>query len=499
MKPSCSTNSVCSTSHARELIEAAREDTIVIVDLDETLILRNTTEEYLNSIRPRSVGAVLLYALDILKPWNWLPAAVKGEKSRDWIRVMVMTVLFPWTLILWKRRAPGLVVEHGNIALIRELKKSRSRRKILATLGFAPIVAPIIRQLGVNWADVITSSFWLGLRDRSKGKRYLIERTLGPQVLVRALMITDPGEDPDLVRHVATCCCVNWPGASYIPAMSDVYVPFAYIEKVKHSDKRYLRNAILGEDVPFILLASSWISVNFSLHALSTIMLVLSFWCIYETGYYENDRVADDFEGNTAVSNKYKSYKRSMGIILPWGWALAIAMPGLALLQFIQPSSSKLQTFGLSFSYSLMLWFGLLLCMRLTFWCYNYLDKQTRMWFYPLLQFYRYFSCAIITTTNLAGAILLIAQIFARWFSYLVYRHGGGSWPQLPVALIRWVLLLFLMGGIAIGAQRIEEVMSWQAIIIVSYCTFKARRQLWSTVQQVRSIKQPQETETKGL
>lgn len=485
---SISSSSICSVSDARDVIEAAGENTPLIVDLDETLLLRNSTEEYLDSIWPRALGAVLLYALDVLKPWNWLPRSVRGEKSRDWMRVLTATVLFPWTLMLWSKRAARLVARHENVMLRHALNGSRSKYRVLATRGFAPIVAPLVKHLGMDWDAVLASRFWCGALDRSKGKLALLESALGSEAIKHAVLITDPGEDDEVVGRVATPCCVAWLGARYVPAMSDVYVPFAYIETVKHRDKRYIRDAILGDDIPLILLAYSWISPDPISHAISMIILVFSFWCIYEIGYYENDTVAFRFECSPVLSQEYKSFTRQPVNWLPWVWAMTIAMPGLALLELSEHPSGDAWAVTEDVGCSAAMWIGFLFCVRMTFWAYNYIDKTTRMWLYPLLQAYRYFGCIIVSVTNLLGAMLLMAQVLARWLSYLVYRHAGGSWRELPVALIRAVVVFFLMGGVAMGTQRFREVISWQGLIIILYCLFRARKQVVALLREAGPI-----------
>lgn len=488
MNRNSSVQPLCSVSLAKDMLQAAREDTVLIIDLDETLFLRNSTEEYLNNVWPRPIGAVLLLALDVLKPWNWLPMPVGGEQSRDWMRVVLMTLFFPWTLIRWRMRAQKLAVQHSNPILVRALKRTSSRHKVLATLGFTPIVAPLVRHLGVDWVDVISCRFWGGARDRSRGKRSLIEMALGPEVVSRALLITDPGEEPEMLSCVATICCVQWPGARYVPAMSSIYVPFTYIENVKHAEKHYLRDAVLGDDIPLIVLAASALSPNPLLHAISMTALVFSFWCIYENGYYENDKVAHQFECNPVVPMKYQCFERQMGSWLPWAWAITIAIPGLVLLYVTESTSGDGWTALQSFAYYAVVWLSFLICVRFTFWCYNHVDKKTRIWFYPLLQSYRYFGCVIVSATNLLGSMLLIAQVIARWFSYLVYRRCGGSWPDLPVALMRWMLLVFLIGGVALGSDGIGALLTWQGVSIFLYCSFRARKEFLTLIRQARPI-----------
>jgi hypothetical protein len=64
----------------------------IIVDFDETLCLRNSTEAWLGAARPGFVAACLLRCLDVLAPWRlW-----RGIE-RDALRVALVRRLFPAT------------------------------------------------------------------------------------------------------------------------------------------------------------------------------------------------------------------------------------------------------------------------------------------------------------------------------------------------------------------------------------------------------------------
>ncbi|MEY2832853.1 MAG: hypothetical protein RLZZ574_2112, partial [Cyanobacteriota bacterium] len=46
-------------------IANATQDNPLIIDFDETLLLRNSTAEYINSLRPRLLGFLLIMVLKI--------------------------------------------------------------------------------------------------------------------------------------------------------------------------------------------------------------------------------------------------------------------------------------------------------------------------------------------------------------------------------------------------------------------------------------------------
>jgi hypothetical protein len=43
----------------------------ILLDLDETLYLRNSTEDFIDSARPRLLALILMCFLDLVKPWRW--------------------------------------------------------------------------------------------------------------------------------------------------------------------------------------------------------------------------------------------------------------------------------------------------------------------------------------------------------------------------------------------------------------------------------------------
>jgi hypothetical protein len=93
----------------------------IIVDFDGTLLLRNSTEAYLDAACPRQIAAFLLAFLDMTKPWRLLPGANRTWIYSDWIRMMTVTVLLPWSPLLWRRRAPSVARLHVNASLLDRL------------------------------------------------------------------------------------------------------------------------------------------------------------------------------------------------------------------------------------------------------------------------------------------------------------------------------------------------------------------------------------------
>ncbi len=484
----------CSTSEAIEIVEAAPEHTTILVDFDETLFLRNSTEEYLNSLQPPVLAVVLLMLLEKLKPWSWLPGM--EPQARDWLRVVLATLLFPWTLLLWQGRARQFAETQSNLTLIAALKQKPTSEIIVATLGFYPIVKPILAAMPLRVDRLIGCRLWWGgWSDRLKGKLLLVQQFLTPKVIERSVVITDSTDDNPLLATAAYPCLVKWPQALYRPALADVYFPFLYLEKGKHPGENYFARVVLYEDWLSLVLTTSWLSSQPLLHALSMLFLVLSFWCIYEIGYVENDRIAEKYEAKPKLSATYQSYINRYDPWSPWIWAIFFAIPGLILLNSLDISASREY---LSFwqinpgqlGIKAGLWLVLLLAVRLTYRIYNFIEVQTRLWLYPVLQVYKCFGFLLVTATNAVGSLSFAAYVLARWMPYLIYRRGGDR-QNFPEQLMRCILFFFFLSTILAGTGQVSLLLNWQAGAILSWLIFRARYQILEQVRQVHWINHP--------
>src|SRR5271167_3617126 len=82
----------------RALAELRRFRGPVLVDLDETLYLRNSTEDFIDTARPAILALLLMRLLDVVLPWRW----TGGERTRDLWRVRCIMLLLPWTRAAWE-------------------------------------------------------------------------------------------------------------------------------------------------------------------------------------------------------------------------------------------------------------------------------------------------------------------------------------------------------------------------------------------------------------
>ncbi len=487
-------------SEAIDLITKANKNANIILDFDETLFLKNSTAEYLDSLRPRLLGLLLLELINFFQPWSWLPKPFQNSQIKDWFLVIIPTILLPWTWFLWQIKAKQLAENYGNQELMEAVKHSDSHRIIITTSGFNFIINPILKYLPIRQNMLLGCRFWQGASDRRQGKLKMIREKLPQSSIESAIVVTDSYDDLPLLQVVQHPCLVIWPLAKYTQPLKNVYLPFFYLEKVKRVGENYTLRVIAWDDVPILLLAFSWQAHNSLLHGLGIIFLLVSFWCVYELGYYENDRVAEQYEEKPKLSITYHVYKEMMNTWHPWFWSLIFGLVGVGILEkagginllftskFLETSFSTLNPILLPS----LSWLGFLLLLRLCFWIYNHLNKHTRTWLYLLLQSFRYYGFLAVTATNPVGTSLLSSQILSRSVLYVVYRYSGGNadnWPkQVPEKLLRLLMFIFLLSAIAFGSQSFALWSNWQGWAIIAWCLVQGQGQIKRMLSQVRPV-----------
>ena len=210
-------------SKAIECVSNAKRNNTIILDFDETLLLRNSTAEYINSLRPRLMGFILIKFLDVIKPWAWLPHPFRGKKVRDWFLVVVPTILLPWTLVNWQGKAKQLAVEYGNTELIWAVNSNAEATIIVASLGFKFIIDPILQHLPMKYDLLVSCRFWRA-SDRIKGKLLMMQEVLSESEIKSAILVTDSEDDLPLLQVVEQPCFVIWSLAKYITPFKDFWL-----------------------------------------------------------------------------------------------------------------------------------------------------------------------------------------------------------------------------------------------------------------------------------
>ncbi len=276
-----------------------------------------------------------------------------------------------------------------------------------------------------------------------------------------------------------------------------IYIPLLYSEKVKRPDRRYFLNNILGEDFIILALSLSYFSYHPWLNVLGLFLLQMAFWCIYELGYIENDKIGEKFEDKAILSYNYKSYEYSFGFWQPWLWSLGLSILGVFVLA-IDGVTEALKIDFLAFgeysyrlywiSKELIYWMLFLLFLRGLFYVYNNINKQSRVWFYLLLQTCRYCGFLVVMTTNVVGLMLLVSSILTRSIQYILYRYLGGknsSWPMdFPRYFFCLLIYLVLIGILAANDRDISLLLNPQVLLISVFCLLRGSKHFYKVSTQ---------------
>ncbi len=443
----------------------------ILLDLDETLYLGNSTEDFIDSARPGLLALLLMRTLDVIKPWRW----TGGDSTRDVWRVRCVSVFLPGTQRSWRRRVAGLASSLANEPLLTALK-ARSTPPIVTTNGFHPIVIPLVAALGLTDVQIVcarVSTF----ADRRDGKLRLAVDALGAETVSQSLVLTDSTHDLELLDACARPLRTLWPGARYRPAFSGVYFPGRYTTRIKRPGERYILRGILQEDFAFWVLSSLALAAVPIAHVMGLLFLLISFWAIYEVGYVDNDLIAARFEDDPQLSAAFQTAPPAASLWAPWAWALASGAVAIALLRW--PNAPGLLDFAI--------WAAVLLSTYGWFALYNRLDKATRVWLFPGLQFLRTAAFVTLVPVGLIGSIALGAHVLAKWVPYLFYRTGSGKWPDTKFHLTRLLFFVVLSLLLAV-AEGASILWSGTALALLGWNLFRARQELvaaWTAARRI--------------
>jgi hypothetical protein len=326
-------------------------------------------------------------------------------------------------------------------------------------------VAPLVAALGLTDAKIVAARA-LCFEDRRGGKLRLAVRVLGPETVRRSLVLTDSAQDLPLLDACARPLRTVWPEARYRPALSGVYLPGQYIAQVKRPGQRYIIRAVLQEDFALWVLSSIALAAMPALHVLGLLLLLLSFWAIYERGYVDNDLIADRLETDPELTANFREAPVATPRLTPWLWAVTSGALAILLLRWPGPAVPT----------DFVVWAMVLVATSLWFRLYNRFDKATRVWLYGGLQLFRGAAFAALVPVSLIGAVAIGAHVLARWLIYHRYREGG-AWPDAPTHLIR-LLFFTLLSAVVAMADGPALLASWTALALLGLNLYRARREL---------------------
>lgn len=445
----------------------------VLLDLDETLYLRNSTEDFIDTAWPGIFAFPIIRLIELFGPWRW----TGGTATRDNWRVMAIILLFPWTLILWRIRAKRLARQFANTELVAAARNHQGDLAIV-TAGFGPVVAPLIRGFGLPECPIICARPFVPA-DRRDGKLALARQHFGTDYLARSLMVTDSPDDRQMLDHVGRGIETLWPGARYRPAFAGLYVPGRYLSAVKRPGTGYIRRAVLQDDYLLWLLCSIPLAALPFAHAGGLLFLLLSFWAIYEQGYIDNDLTGARREQDPRLSAQFHDSELARRNPEAWIFAAICGLIGLWLTD----------SGGSDFQLRALIWGVVLVATHGFFLVFNRLDKGHRVWVFPVLQLARAGAFATVLPVMPVAVAAIGAYVMEKWLPYFLYRldrsrssaagateNGEPAAWTLPLNTIRlmFFVILLAVSGLAVG---ISPLASWSTLALLILFSFKALRE----------------------
>lgn len=452
----------------------------VFVDFDHSLFLSNSTEEFLGSARPAFLAAIILKVLATIRPWLLLSRDRGYFVWRDAIRVWCIIILMPWTLFLFRRKAPQLFNRYLNQGLAQALRQSTSDKVIIISFGFGFIIRQLIRESEFVRARLVASGIWHPARLRLRGKLRQMEIDSIAADPATDIVITDSDEDDsDLLATFSNGFHVQWPDQKTLGAHHGIYLPFYYLAKIKRSPEFFLKSTLLEEYPLFVLAFILYQPLHWTV-MLSGSLLFLGFLIVYEIGYHENDHIGARHERAPKLSEEFHRQQSYRIEPSAWYWLIGLTVIAIALLdqQFIlsilarlgiTEIGSHLQAQALLIG----LWVFMAVLVRLTFYVFNHVPLLWRIFVFFPLHLLKYFSPAIFFSLQPAGFALLSAQVIRTWSVYAI-RRCGGDVEFIVSQLIRLMFLVLLLVGFALWTSFGTVFAAWQTWVILAWCIVRS-------------------------
>lgn len=431
----------------------------LVLDFDYNLYLGNSTEDYLRTLRPAWLAYVLIstttFFVRVFGPFWGMSIHV----WRDFLWAQITWLMFPWARLGWKRTARRLMAEKLNREIVAAVNTSSAQRIVIISLGYDHIQSTLVKLLPFK-AELIASRVgWRAHNLRIKTKRKALD-LMSEEEIRHAVFVTDSKDDRDLLELFGNSHCVPWTKTAPFP-FAGVYVPFRYTAEGKYAVPDILWNQHFTEDLIVLMLAYAGSFADL----LAIPLLFVSFFCVYEMGYYENNTLAVAHEENPTVAaghaafSSYGIYRQGML------WASVTGLLGCLLCE--------MKT-GLAVAY----WVAALLTLRGVFYWFNRLTPRNRVYLFPFLQILKMFSYAPVIGMNPAGILLLVAQVMRQTTNYMIYRNEGNTTIFKRQA---HRLLIFVMGTtiLLLSGHSLLILHDWQFYAGLLWCIYRVLREAY--------------------
>ncbi len=418
----------------------------VFYDFDNTLFLDNSTNLYFNTIRPRWLVLVIFSILNFI----FDKFKINRFVWEDYIKTIIGIYLFPISYLKWRFYTGKFFAQRLlNSELLNNDFKDR-KKFIIISFGHKELIEPILKHMGIDYHLVASKIFLFPNNIRKKGKLHYVSKYLEEGDKDKALFVTDSKDDSELLDYFDNSFLIVWRQQTPIN-FHNVYVPLKYTADCKYNIKDILWKQHIGED--FIILLFAY-SIFMPLDLFALFMLFLSFFAVYEIGYYENDFKASKNEEKPSLSGKQKEYENYpiyKGSII---WATITSFIGIYYFS---------NNFLIDYIFWILVLFGLFFTFRL----FNNLKPENRVYIFPFLQIFKTFAYTLVLKINPIGMVLLFAQVMRQTTNYYIYRFGGDyrKFKRQNHRLLIFILVTVIL--YIINVINLNNILTLQFLLIV--------------------------------
>jgi hypothetical protein len=388
----------------------------VFVDFDYTLFGSNSTELFIASCKPSLLVAIIEFVVRRCVPWR-LTGLSGHFRLRDFVCCMAIIILCPWSIFLWRRRAPQLFARHASPEIASRLSEVALPRVVIVSFGMKAIIEPLLK--GSLWQDarLIATPSLPAPQYFGRGKLPLVRGYFSDEQIAASTFLTDSLDDRDLLEASGEGILIE-PQGETCRAIEHLYMPLRYTARAKYASS-YVVDQVLFVECLLAVIATVT-SFGDLLSKLACMpFFTLSLMCIYEIGYFENDMEAAAREHAPTLTKQASRFRAFPMQPAAWIWAVAAAAVGAWL---------ACATGALDVALLLrigLIWLGSLILLRVVFFAYNRVRPAARIAIYPVLQMFKYLPLFLLFPATPAGALLAFCQAATMSLIYLIYRQTG--------------------------------------------------------------------------
>ena len=415
----------------------------VFIDFDYTLFGSNSTELFIATCRPSFLVAIIEFAIRRCVPWR-LTRLSGYFRLRDFVCCMAIIILCPWSLFMWRRRAPQLFEQFASKEVATRLSGISTGRVTIVSFGMKAIIKPLLKASMWRDARLLATPLLPSPQYFGRGKLPLVRQYFDDTQIAASTFLTDSLDDQDLLEASGDGILIE-PQGETCRAIEHLYMPLRYTARAKYAAS-YVFDQVLFVECLLAVIATVTNADSLLSRLVSVPFFTLSLMCIYEIGYFENDMVAaarEDAPTLTKHAARFRAYPMQPAA---WLWAIGAAAVGA----WLACSTGAMRVTFLP--WAALIWLGSLVLLRVIFFAYNRMRPAARIVIYPVLQIFKYLPIFVLFTATPAGALLAFCQVTTMSLIYLIYRRTGHR-QIFDKEQFRTVLFVVALGFLATAAS----------------------------------------------